>query len=64
MRNYKVINVPMTHPLRYQCEAIASHRHSQQRVHVWVTKTSPHHDFLAESLRSHVEYPNPHCIRW
>ena len=64
MHSYEVINVPMIHPLRYQCEAIASHRHSQQWEQVWVAKASPHHDFLAEYLRSHIEHRHSYCIQW
>ena len=50
VRPQKLVDVTIYHPLGYHHEPILSHRHAQQRQHVWMTEAVPSYDLPAESL--------------
>ena len=48
---HKLVDVPIYHPLRYHSKLIPGHDRPQQWQHVWVSKSFPSYDFLAEPLQ-------------
>lgn len=47
----KFIDVPICHPLRRHREVVGTHYNSQQWQNVWMAKSLPGHNLLAEPLR-------------
>ena len=46
----KLVDVPVCHPLRHHRELGITHRDSQQRQYIWMSKGIPRHYLLAEPL--------------
>ena len=54
----ELVDVPILHPLRHHHELVTVHCHTQQRQHVWMTKSVPGDYFFAKSLRESVSLPS------
>ena len=46
----ELINIPIHHPLRYHCKLSFIRRDTQKRQDIWMGKSAPCHNLLAESL--------------
>lgn len=50
---YKSIDVPAWHPFRHHCKLRFGHNYPYQRQHVWMMKSIPQNELLAEPLYSY-----------
>ena len=52
----ELVDIPIDHPFRNHCKELFSHRHSQQREHIWMAEGPPCYNFLAECLRDRNDH--------
>ena len=55
----ELVNIPINHPFRYHREFVFVRCNTQERQHIWMTKSVPGYNLLAKHLRGSAPADQP-----